>query len=72
MTVTLPPPIEPEHPAPYWCPQCGQLEGAGCHHPRLGPSGPPPIPPGQEWAAARQRRRALAALENVTAPRSLP
>ncbi len=71
MTVTLPPPIEPEHPAPYWC-WCGQLEGAECHHPRLGPSGPPPLPPGHEWAAARRRRHALAALANVTAPRSLP
>lgn len=72
MTVTLPPPIEPTHPQPWWCPQCGQLEAAGCNHPRWGQSGPPPIPRGRVWAAARRRRHALEALANVTAPRNLP
>ena len=54
-----------------WCPRCGQLEAA-CGHPRQGPSGPTPLPPGRRWAAARRRRQALAALARVTAPRSLP
>lgn len=70
MSLILPPPIAPRHPAPWWCPRCGQPEAAGCGHPRNGPSGPPPLPPGRRWAAARRRREALAALGKVVAPLS--
>lgn len=34
MSLILPPPILPHHPDPHWCPRCGQLENAGCNHPR--------------------------------------
>ena len=70
MSVTLPPPLAPEHPRPWWCPRCGQLEAAGCNHPLGGPSGPPPLPRGRTWDAARRRRQALTALANVTTPKS--
>ena len=70
MSVTLPPPIAPEHPTPWWCPTCGSLEAANCHHERQGPSGPPPLPRGRTWDAARRRRQALTALANVTTPKS--
>lgn len=72
MSLTLPPPIAPQHPAPWWCPRCGQLEAAGCGHPHGGPSGPPPLPRGRVWAAARRRRIALVALARITTPRSIP
>lgn len=72
MSLTLPAPIAPEMPRPWWCPRCGSLEAADCGHPRTGPSGPPPTPAGREWAAIRRREHALDALARVTAPRSLP
>lgn len=60
-----------EHPPCWWCPRCGQLEAA-CGHPRQGPTGPPPLPPGRDGRSMRRQRDYLAALGKVTAPRSLP
>lgn len=69
--IRLPAPIASAHPAPWWCPDCGALEGGGdCTH-RSGlhrpPTGPAPVPPGREWREARRRRGALEALARIGA-----
>ena len=57
------------HPPAWWCPTCGELEGAKvcCHTARHAgtPSGPPPVPAGREWAGVRRRNRAMAALARI-------
>lgn len=51
----------------------GALRPCGHHcNPLGGPSGPPPLPRGRIWDAARRRQDALTALARVTTPRRIP
>lgn len=66
MSLTLPPPIPPHPDTPQWCNRCGTLECTT--HPldlTARPVAPRAIPAGREWASARRRNRALAALARI-------
>lgn len=65
--MNLPPPIPPHPAPPMWCHRCGTLECT--NHPldlaAKVPPAPRSLPPGREWATARRRNRALAALARI-------
>lgn len=65
-----PSPHRPPSPRTLVVPPLRTARGRRLRSPRNGPSGPPPLPPGRRWAAARRRREALAALGKVVAPLS--